>query len=285
MNILYTFLNFNNLTGSELYYYELAKEMVKLGHHVTIASNCSGQIMQKAKEAGIKCIQFSELNFMGEFDIIHASHKPVVDPLLKLGVSCPIVITCHSEILDIEKIPDNHKISHFIGIRQAIYNELPKNKRSLICNPVDSSRFNKEGIIELDYIFFPGTINYLRINPLIDLVQTYGDHYKILCMGSSDYPDVEIKGVEYLKPHWDIEKVIKEVKCVAGIIKGRTYIESMMCGKHYIDYMVDEKGIIEDIKEYKPSEFAMNTLIENFHSNVVAEEIEKLYKELIIKGI
>ncbi len=284
MNILYTFLNFNSFTGSELYYYELAKEMVRLGHKVTIASSCGGEIRQKAFSHGISCVDFEKIKSFN-YDIIHASHQPVVDGLLKHKLKCPLVVTCHSELLHVEQIPNSDKISHFIGIRPDIYNSLPAGKKSLIYNPVDVSRFNKEDLSDSGIVFFPGTINYLRAQPLIDLTLNYGKDYTVVSMGSNDYPDSKLKGVVYMKPSFNCEELIKKSTFVAGIIRGRTYIEAALCGKSYIDYKVDGKGNIVDIEVLNPKDTlnmqGVEVEKEKFDSKNVAIEIELLYKSLV----
>lgn len=103
-------------------------------------------------------------------------------------------------------------------------------------------------------------------------------------MGSNDYPDIKIEGVEYMKPRWDIERVIKNSRFVAGIIRGRTYMEAALCGKHYLDYKVDEMGAIISTHDYLAKDniiFGSPWPKEEFYSVNVAKKIESLYKELI----
>ncbi len=288
MNILYTFLNFNSFTGSELYYYELAREMVALGHNVTIASACGGEIKERVLSHGISCVEFEDIKSFN-YDIVHASHQPVVDGLLKHKLKCPLVVTCHSELLHMEQIPDSDKISHFIGIRPNIYNSLPESKRSLIYNPIDVSRFNEKDLDAHDngIVFFPGTINYLRVQPLMDLLLNYCKDYTVVCMGQNDYPDSKLKNVVYMKPSFNCEELIKKSSFVAGIIRGRTYIEAALCGKTYIDYIVDGKGNILDFEVLLPKDTlnmqGVEVEKERFNSMVVALEIEELYRCLILE--
>lgn len=287
MKILYTFLNFNSFTGSELYYYELAKEMAALGHDVTIASTCDGKIKTLAESKGIKCRSFMEINNFNDFDIIHASHSPVIESILKSTIKVPLIVTCHSEILDLEKIPDNKKIFHFIGIRKSIFHSLPEGKRSLIYNPVDSKRFNTSGTIDNDGpVFFPGTINYLRVGPLLDVIKTYINTYEIVCMGSNDYPDVKIEGVHYNQLSSTPEYMMKKSSLVAGIINGRTGIEAAFCGKPYLNYVVNKDGMIICRHLIEPSEYVIEfegeRLDKNyFTSEYVAKRIELLYRQYL----
>lgn len=286
MKILYTFLNFNSFTGSELYYYELAKEMVSLGHDVTIASTCGGKIKELAESKGIKCKSFMEIMDFNDFDVVHASHIPVVESILTSTIKVPLIVTCHSEILALEKIPDNKKISHFIGIRKSIFHHLPEGKRTLIYNPVDSKRFNIQGSKDEAFVFFPGTINYLRVGPLLDVIKTYINTHEIVCMGGNDYPDVKIEGVHYYPLIPTPEYMMKKASLVAGIINGRTGIEAAFCGKPYLDYAVNKDGMITGKRLIEPMDnivdFEGDLIDKNyFTSEYVAKRIELLYRELI----
>jgi hypothetical protein len=289
MNILYTFFNYNGYTGSELYYYELSREMIKLGHKVTIASNCGGELTDRSRAYGVNCINFNEIKGFSQFDIIHASHKPVLQGLALHKLKQPIIATVHSELLDIEKVQDTHEnmISHFIGIRPGIYEDLPKGKRSLVYNPFDFDRFNTEGCSNRnDLIFVPGTINYLRANMIVDLALTYGDHYNVLAMGANDYAQSKISNIIYADPAFEVEEIIKKSFAVAGIIKGRTYIEAMLCGKNYIDYKVDKEGVLQDINMITPMDLVdfgdgLKLPLSIFDSRKVALEIESIYKSFL----
>lgn len=299
MNILYTFLNFNGFTGSELYYYELAREMVNLGHKITIASNCGGQIKLMAEKKGIRCIHFSELNDLSDFHVIHCSHRSVVKPLLtnyiksesKIKRHIPVVCTVHSEILSEEFIPDflTGFIDYFISIRPSILNDTLKaissQKKTLLYNPIDFSRYNTDNTSDEVTIFFPGTINKLRFPVLCELVKTFPD-YRIICMGGNDYSHIKIKGVEYISPNFRTEVLFKKCSMSAGIIQGRTYIESMLCGKPHLDYAVNEKGDISDLKLYHaPGDYILfggNWVHKSqFESSNVAQRIELIYRSLI----
>ena len=54
LNILLGCLSFSNLTGSELYVYELAKGLVKEGHNVSICSSIGNPLSDIAKKLGVK---------------------------------------------------------------------------------------------------------------------------------------------------------------------------------------------------------------------------------------
>ena len=60
LKILLSCLSFKTFTGSEVYVYELAKGLVKMGHDVTVLSEIGGPLTDKAKKIGIKVKPFSE---------------------------------------------------------------------------------------------------------------------------------------------------------------------------------------------------------------------------------
>ena len=74
MKILIGCLFFSNLTGSELYVYELAKGLVENGFDVSVvASNIGGEVTNMASKIGVKVYNFQTLPKNIKFDIIHGS--------------------------------------------------------------------------------------------------------------------------------------------------------------------------------------------------------------------
>lgn len=295
MNILYTFLNFNGLTGSELYYYELAREMVNLGHNVTISSNCGGEIKYRAEKNGIKCINMAdtEINSIrNNFDIIHLSHKPVASglaPIFTNSLTFPakpsspkFVATIHSEVLDIEDVVKTELrffIDRYILVRGSIFGVINTlRKKHLIYNPIDFSRFNEKNTSDEGYILFPGSLNYLRKNVLLNVMHEFPNR-EILVIGRNDYPDLKLKNVRFMDPVWNIEDYIKKAHMVIGILRGRTFYEALLCGKQQIDFTVDKEGNILHDEFYQGNYFGFDK--NEVDSILVALKIEKIYKELI----
>ncbi len=289
MKILYTFFNFNGFTGSELYFYELAREMRLFGHEVTISSHCGGDIKKAAESHGIKCVSFEDIKNFKEFDIIHVSHKPVIYGLSHHKRNLPpVIVTCHSEILEMEVgVKDFDFVDHFIGVRPTIYDMLPFGKRSLVYNPVNTDVFNEKLIINNEEltilpktanIYFPGTINYLRIKPIEDLKKT---GYSVITKGESEFLDIS---TDFASSFSD-DYLYKRCTSSAGILKGRTYIESFLCGKDHLNYTVNKKGNILGKELLKAEgdylDFGVPVHKSEFDSKVVAKKIEYIYKELI----
>lgn len=311
LNILLSCLNFKTFTGSEVYVYELAKNLVKLGHNVTVLSEIGGPLTEMAKKSGIKVFSFQEppgfkkgdgiwsvqtpngfekskegmLYKITEtnFDIIHVQHEPVSNLILQLYPKEEKIATIHSEVIDLEKPVLNETIKRYISIRPEIkkyiqeYYDIPENKIEVVYNPVDNNRFKNTNKPNKNYLLFVGTIDYLRENTIRDLIEyTKENSLELWLVGEkkSDYLD-EIKQIEHVKwfpPTWNTEKYVSEAKETAGILLGRTTIESWMCGKNSWIYDVDSNGHILSKNLKSPPED-----INKFSSSYVTEKILENY--------
>ena len=84
--------------------------------------------------------------------------------------------------------------------------------------------------------------------------------------------------VKYFNSTWKTEDFIKRASETAGILLGRTTIESWFCGKPAWIYKVDSSGNILDKNLINPPS---NEELSKFDSNVVVELIEDKYYKLI----
>lgn len=209
IRVLIGCLSFANLTGSELYTFELAKELIKQNCDVTICSTIGNPLSGMAKKLGIKLASIQEppgfklgdgkwlLNTPNgvvpsqpnnlyniekiDFDVIHMNHKPVTEHLLKFYPNTPVICTIHSEVLDLEAPVINEQIKKYIAIRPEIkdflvdVHNIDETKIDVIYNPIDYTRFkpSNDNIKRNNKrIIFVGTIDYLRRNTLLDLIKT-----------------------------------------------------------------------------------------------------------------
>jgi glycosyltransferase involved in cell wall biosynthesis len=209
IKVLIGCLSFANLTGSELYTFELAKELIKQNCDVTVCSSIGMPLSGMAKKLGIKLASIqeppgfklgdgqwyvngpeglvpSQPNVLYnvekvDFDIVHMNHKPVTEHLLRFYPNTPIISTIHSEVLDLEAPVINEQIKKYIAIRPEIKNFLiesygiEESKIDVVYNPIDYNRFKvtKDNIKRNNKrIIFVGTIDYLRRNTLLDLIKT-----------------------------------------------------------------------------------------------------------------
>lgn len=315
LNILLSCLNFRTFTGSEVYIYELAKNLVQRGHNVSVLSEIGGPLTDMARKNNIKCFSFKEppgfkrgdgvwslqtpngtqvsqdgmLYKVSEtnFDIIHVQHEPVTNLILQLYPNEEKIATIHSEVIDLEKPIINESIKKYISIRPEIKNHIvdfyniSNDKVVVIYNPVDEKRFKPSNKPSKNYLLFVGTIDYLRENTIKDLVEyTKENSLELWIVGEnkSNYLD-ELKQNNHVKlfpPTWNTEQYILEAKETAGILLGRTTIESWMCGKNSWIYNVDKSGYILGKELVEPPKD-----IDKFYTSSVCQKIIENYISVI----
>ena len=320
LKILLSCLFFKTFTGSEVYVYELARTLVGLGHDVTVLSDVGKPLEDMAKRLGIKTYSLQEPpgfklgdgkwslntpqgmvvstpNTMYKvsevnFDIIHVQHEPTTNFICQLYPNIPKISTIHSEVISLEKPVINDTIREYICIRPEIQQhiidvyEIPKDKTSVIYNPVDKNRFSNKNTSVENAVLFVGSIDYLRENTIKDLISYSKENGKELWLvgdNKSNYLQDILKNthVKYFNSTWKTEDFIKRVSETAGILLGRTTIESWFCGKPAWIYKVDSSGNILDKNLITPPS---NEELNKFDSNVVVELIEDKYYKLINQG-
>jgi hypothetical protein len=143
MKVLVSCLNVNGLGGSELYHYELVKELHNIGIDVTLftlrPADQNDQVRVKLNKLNIKQLDITH-NIQDEFDLIIASQPSINEYFLKILPNTPLISIIHSEIRSEDPVLDP-RILHYIAIRQPIVDMLIRdynidpNKISLIYNP------------------------------------------------------------------------------------------------------------------------------------------------------
>jgi len=315
LKVLIGCLYFNNLTGSVLYVYELAKELTKQNCEVHIVSQLNDVMVKRIEKFGVKCFSLREppgyklgdgkwaLNTPNgvvtsqqgqiykmkdvKYDILHLNHKPITEHLLKLYPNIPAVNTVHSEVIPKLEEPVIHEnIKKYITIRESIADficdgwNILKEKVSVIYNPIDSNRFKHYNNPIKPVTLFVGSIDYLRKNTIRDLIDYTKENNKELWLVGEKRDDFidEIKDdhVKYYPPTWDIEKYVKECDETASVLMGRTTIEGWFCGKSGWIYEIDDKGnILKKGKHDPPID------IDKFKSENIASQIIKEYESVI----
>ena len=316
VRVLIACLNFNSLTGSELYVYELAKSLVERNCEVTICSNVGGDLAKRAKRLGIKLASLEEppgyikgdgrsvlntpngqvkmeegkLYAIGgvKFDLLHLNHTPITEYMLRLYPQATAISTIHSEVISLENPVIHENIKKYIAIRPEIKQHLIENhnidedKIEVIYNPIDDRRFNsgiKAGN-DKKIVLFVGTIDYLRKNTIMDLIETTkseGSELWIVGAKKDTYLDgLNEEHVKYFSPCWDVEKYVKKCDETASVLLGRTTIEGWLCHKPGWIYDIDDKGEIRSKELQSPPED-----IDKFKSSNVIDGIIEEYVEII----
>jgi hypothetical protein len=311
MKVLISCLFFRTFTGSELYVYELAKSLLKKNCDVTVMSQIGGPLTDMAKRAGIKCITFEQApgfklgdgvwtfdagngvqvstpNMMYRisdvnFDLIHMQHKPVAERMIQFYPEIDKVYSIHSEVIELEDPIKHESIKKYIAIRPEIKEhminkfEIPEEEIEVIYNPVDNEKFKPKQSKTQDAILFVGTIDYLRRETIMDLVDYTRDNNKELWLMGEDKNNylpalLSQEHIKYFKPSWNVEKLINECSETAGIQLGRTTIESWMCGKPSWIYKVNSLGSIESKERFEPP-----SDLEKYYTDNVASQIKQIY--------
>ena len=316
LKVLIGCLFFQKFTGSEMYVYELSKNLVKLNCDVTVvAAETNGPLVRLAEKNGVKVKNIKEVpGFkMGDgkwvlktergqevskpnqyykmsevnFDIIHCQHKPIVDILNMLYPNIGKICTIHSEVIDLENPVVHPSIKKYIAIRPEIKEQIvtkfgiDETLVEVIYNPVDETKFYNKNLKSKNYILFVGSIDYLREKTIRDLIITSEKENKELWLvgeNKSNYlNEILLKShVKHIGPTLEVDKFIHECGETAGILLGRTTIESWMCGKPSWIYNVDNLGNIVDKKLYE-----VPIDMEKFNSKYVSEKIKEEYLKVI----
>jgi len=317
IKVLISCLFFRGFTGSELYVYELAKSLIKLNCSVTIVSQIGGPLTEMAKKLGIKCCSFE--NAPGfklgdgqwgmntpegfkpstpnalyrvsevDYDIVHIQHKPVAERILNMYPELDKVCTIHSEVMskELENPVMHDSIKKFIAIRPEIKSHLidnfnvPEEMIEVIYNPVDNEKFQPKNIPSENYVLFVGTIDYLRKEAILDLIEYTREIGKELWLVGEDNGNYLSQilfesHVKHFPATWNVENYITKSFETAGIQLGRTTIEGWMCGKPSWIYKVDSGGFILSKERYEPP-----TDIEKYYTLNVAQQIKNEYIKIL----
>ena len=321
LKVLIGCLNFNGYTGSELYVFELAKQLIKQNCDVTICSNIGEPLLSLAHRMGVKMYDLqnppgykmgdgkwgmdaptgfitSEPNKLyktGEvdFDIIHLNHKPVTEHLIRLYPNIPIVCGIHSEVISLEEPVISPLIKGYIAIRPEI-KEYIKNKFyvpeeliSVIYNPIDTDRFrvnNNNKKRDKKRILFVGTIDYLRREMIEDLISTtreLNQELWILGKKNENYLDEMLVGQTHVTYH-------EATRRVEDFIHQCDETAGILLGRTTIEgWLCGKPGWIYDIDNggriISKALHEVPNDVNKFSGESIVKEIITLYTELINK--
>ena len=286
MKILLGCINANGLGGSELYHYELARELEVAGQDVTLFTlrqiDWNDQVRIKLQH--VRQLDVTTLDITEKYDIIVASQPQVNTFMLEYFKDTPIVSIIHSEIRSEDPILDP-RISHYIAIRQPIadmlindYN-IPADKVSLIYNPIDQSRFNNNNSSKYKKttgIFVGEVLDNIRFNAVNHIVQQCIENDWDLYLMSDTKYNFNHENIKYIEKTWFTEDIVKDMDFTAGILLGRTTLEGWCCNVPGYMYLIDIHGNILNIETEMPSDIKKLC-----NSSYVAEQHVNLYKTIL----
>ena len=214
-------------------------------------------------------------------------HKPVAERMIQFYPEIDKVYSIHSEVIELED-PIKHKsIKKYIAIRPEIKDyivtkfEIPEEEVEIIYNPVDNEKFKPIQSEVKDAVLFVGTIDYLRRETIMDLIDYTKDNNKELWLMGEDKQNylssiLTQEHVKHFEAGWNVEKLINQCTETAGIQLGRTTIESWLCGKPSWIYKVNSLGSIESKEKIDvPSD------LEKYYSKNVVEQIKEEYNKVL----
>jgi hypothetical protein len=283
MKILLGCLNANGLGGSELYHYELARELDLMGHDVTLFTlrqiDWMDQVRLKLQH--VRQLDVTNLDTSEKYDIIVASQPQVNLFMLEHFKDTPIISIIHSEIRSEDPILDS-RISHYIAIRKPIADilindyKIPSNKVSLIYNPIDQNRFNTEDASKLERysgIFVGEVLDPIRFKAVQHIVQECIENdWDLYIMSESRY-DFNHPNIKYVDKRWDTENIVQMMHFTVGILLGRTTLEGWCCDIPGYMYIIDVNGDIQSIETAAP-----DYIKELCNSKYVATQHVQTYK-------
>jgi glycosyltransferase involved in cell wall biosynthesis len=224
-----------------------------------------------------------------DYDIVHIQHKPVAERILNMYPELDKICTIHSEVMskELENPIMNDTIKKFIAIRPEIETHLienfdiPKSMIEVIYNPIDNEKFKPKNTPSENYVLFVGTIDYLRKDSILDLIEytrEIGKELWLVGENNGNYLENILleSHVKHFPSTWNIESYITKSFETAGIQLGRTTIEGWMCGKPSWIYKVDSNGFILSKEKHEPP-----TDIEKYYTLNVAQKIKDEYIKIL----
>jgi glycosyltransferase involved in cell wall biosynthesis len=221
------------------------------------------------------------------FDLIHMQHKPVAERMIQFYPEIDKIYSIHSEVIELEDPIKHESIKKYIAIRPEIKEhiinkfEIDENLIEVIYNPIDNEKFQSKSVKEENYVLFVGTIDYLRKETIMDLIEYTEENGKELWLIGEDKSNylpalLSYPHVKHVPPTWNVEPYVQKCSETAGIQLGRTTIEGWMCGKPSWIYKVDSGGFILSKEKFNPP-----SDIEKYHSKNVAKQIKEEYKKIL----
>jgi hypothetical protein len=319
IKVLIGCLNFSNHTGSELYVYELAKELIKQGCDVSVCSTLGDPLARKAHILGVKLYNIQEppgykmgdgqwsLNTPEgpvvsvknhlykvsdiQFDVLHLNHKPITEHLLRLFPDTEAICSIHSEVIELEHPVISPQIEKYIAIRPEIKDflidrfEIAEDMIDVVYNPIDYNRFKPTPTKnERPVVLFVGTMDYLREQTIKDLIETTKDDGKDLWLVGKEN-GIEISNlVGDDNPHVTYHGPSWKVE---EFVKKCDETAGILLGRTTIEgWLCGKAGWIYDVDDsgqIKGKELhQVPDDIDKFRGDNVAKEMIEEYKEIIV---
>jgi glycosyltransferase involved in cell wall biosynthesis len=188
---------------------------------------------------------------------------------------------------NLEDPVEHESIKKYIAIRPEIKTHLINNfnidesQIEIIYNPVDENKFKIKNSQDKNYVLFVGTVDYLRRESILDLIEYTEQNNKELWLVGENHSEylesiLLYPHVKHFPSTWELNTFISNCSETAGIQLGRTTIESWIAGKKSWIYKVDSNGFILSKELTNPPED-----LEKFYSMNVAKQIKTEYLKIL----
>lgn len=251
MRILITNHQLESYAGSELYTYDISRELKRRCHTVVVYSPFLGKIASRFLEAGIEVLDdISKLE--GEkFDVIHAHHNITAIQARSVFPETPMVFTSHGVLPRLEQPPSIELgIAKFVAVSEEVkanllrYN-IEEEGIVIIRNFVDLARFKPSREIR-------NTLqNVMVLSNRLDGVG------RTLVQNVCDKLNLSLTFAGYQNPVWNVVDLINEADLVLGI--GRSALEGMACARAVLlfDYLGGDGMVTkENYRELRKCNFS-----------------------------
>ncbi|MCB0750194.1 MAG: glycosyltransferase, partial [Ignavibacteriae bacterium] len=281
LNILITNHQLLDFTGSEIYTYTLAEQLVRNGHNVTIYTKYADKILNMFKLINVKIITNINEIANENFDIAHIHHNIMAIEVRYYFPSLPIVFLSHGVIPFLEQPPIiDLGISKFIAVSEEV-------KNNLISKGIDEKKIDViRNIIDPIY-FFP--ISEINEKPQKALIITNKMNLEVektikeACNWLNIKTEFIGRRFEEVSP-FEMGKRINKADIVFSL--GRGIIEAIMCER--VPIIFDRNGgdgivTSENVELYMNKNFSGRTKNKIFNVEELIKEIEKYNKKEVKK--
>jgi len=306
MKILITNNQLLNYQGSEIFTYELSKNLKGRGHDVYVFSLTPGKVSDSISKLGIivssDLEEFKKINF----DIIHAQHNTTATLVRKIFHITPMVFMSHGILPELEQPPSAELgISKYFAVSEEVSLHL-QNNYSISVNKVEIIR----NFVDLER-FYPKNTVKNKPEKLLVLSNHYNPEVKGIIDSSCKDLGIEVMHVGLPEnPVKNVEDYINQADIVVTL--GRGVLEAVACERNVIifdehggDGFLDENNFFEIRKnnfsgrrfrkKYKIDEFKKeiekynpNTgrklksiLLKENTSDKIVDKLEKEYMKII----
>jgi glycosyltransferase involved in cell wall biosynthesis len=224
-HILFTNNTLDNLGGSELYIYDLAREYQRRGHKVTCFTLKPGRISERLARCGIQTL--SDLSSLNGVDIIHSHHRLEFKIAAAYFPHVPLVHGSLGPTHPIERpngganiITRHIAISRMIKQVLAREENIPEEKIDVVPNFVDLTRFSPA--------------NRINERPRrVLLMSNYFQDAETLRQACELAGGLELNWIgEKSTPVWEVEKYIEQADIVVTL--GQGALQAMAMGRAVI---------------------------------------------------